>query len=65
MNDTREDNYIDIVKSDLQLMKESRKADKTYGLYTDIILYYENKIKPDNIITSKDLLKLCEVILSN
>ena len=46
-------------------MKESRKADKTYGLYADIISYYENKIKPDNIITSKDLLKLCEVVLSN
>ena len=65
MNNTKERNYINIVKSDLQLMKESRKADKTYGLYTDIISYYENKIKPDNIITSKDLLKLCEVVLSN
>ena len=65
MNNTREDNYINIVKNDLQLMKESRKADKTYSLYTDIISYYENKIKPDNIITSKDLLKLCEAILSN
>lgn len=65
MNNTREHNYINIVKSDLQLMKESRKADKTYGLYIDIISYYENKIKPDNIITSKDLLKICEVVLSN
>ena len=54
--------YTESVRSTLFSMMEFAKTDKSIYLLGDIVRFYENKIKPDDVLTQAEFLSLCKDI---
>ncbi|MBO5373699.1 MAG: hypothetical protein J6A75_13420 [Lachnospiraceae bacterium] len=51
--------YINIVKFTLESMLDLAKTDKTYHFPSDLLYYYNNKIKKDNILSKNEFSDIC------
>lgn len=51
--------YINIVKFTLESMLDLAKTDKAYHFPSDLLYYYNNKIKKDNILSKNEFSDIC------